>query len=295
MDHDPRARPGEGSAGALFVPSSGRLAALDQWMALHPWHPRLVPFVVYLLFLPIIATLRDWQLWTYPLSYAAQCLVVSWLLWRYRGLLPELNLRFHWLALPVGLGVCAGWVWIGMEMERLWPSVLADDSGKPHFFVEMEPWLRWPSLGLRLLGMSIVVPLFEDLFVRSLLLRSLHSFRMTGIGVFQFLHDLPVIGEWVMHTELGRRAGRRPPVFGMEFARNALGSLSVFGVAASTLVFMVHHVPRDWAACVMCGVAYCVLLRLTRQKGLGPTVWAHGITNAALWGYTLYAWDWRFL
>jgi hypothetical protein len=32
-----------------------------------------------------------------------------------------------------------------------------------------------------------------------------------------------------------------------------------------------------------------------RQMGLGPVIWAHGLTNAALWGYTLYTGDWRFL
>jgi hypothetical protein len=42
-------------------------------------------------------------------------------------------------------------------------------------------------------------------------------------------------------------------------------------------------------------VIYCLVLAATRARGLGPVVWTHGITNAALWAYTLYTDDWRFL
>ena len=46
---------------------------------------------------------------------------------------------------------------------------------------------------------------------------------------------------------------------------------------------------------VVCGVAYCLLLMVTRKKGLGPVIWAHGITNALLWVYTIQTDVWRFL
>ena len=45
----------------------------------------------------------------------------------------------------------------------------------------------------------------------------------------------------------------------------------------------------------MCALAYCLLLSVTRAKGLGPVCWAHGITNALLWGYTVYYGNWQFL
>lgn len=271
----------------------GLLASLDRWMASHPWHPRVVPFVVYLLFL-LILPVRGWQPLTYPLLYVIQCGVVVWLLWRYRKLLPELTLSFHWLAVPVGIGVVVAWIWLGQAMTALAPTFF--ENRGYNFFDKMgNGALAWSSLSLRLLGMSIVVPLFEELFIRSLCLRSFHRFRRTGIGILHVVEDMPIIGEWLMHSKIGKRLGRHGPVFGAEFEATPFGALSLFGVAASTCVFMFSHVPRDWPGAIVCGVAYCLLLAATRKKGLGPVIWAHGITNALLWAYTIRFNNWQFL
>lgn len=274
-----------------------RTTRLDAWMAAHPWHPRVLPFVLYVaLLLPLDLASDRWA-WTYPLLYSAQCSVVFWLMWRYRPLLLELNWRFHWLALPVGVAVCAVWIALGRWMVALAPSRYAMDE--PHLFETMTPALRHTSMALRLVGMSVIVPMFEELFIRSLLLRSLHSARRVGIAVVQFLQDVPVLGDWLMHTPLAERADRHTRVLGDEFERVPLGALSVFGVAASTFIFMLGHIQRDWPGTIACGVAYCALLwwtnRRNTQLGLGPVIWAHGITNALLWAYTLQSGDWQFL
>lgn len=291
----------------------------------HPWHPRVLPFLVYAVFLGLIPFARDvWQP-SYILLYTIQCSLVLLILYRYRHHLPELTLRFHWLALPVGIGVAVAWVAIGLWLVKLFPSLFAG-RGAEDFRNDdqLGPQLGWVMLVLRLLGMSIVVPMFEELFVRSLLLRSLSSFRRTAIGVVQALEDLPLIGEWVMNTSLASRADKHGPVFGQEFHRNPLGAVTAFGVAASTLIFMSYHDPRDWLGCIVCGVAYCLLVAWTNRPtpvdasstrgdeflpganpraistshvghGLGPVIWAHGITNALLWVYTVYTNDWQFL
>jgi membrane protease YdiL (CAAX protease family) len=261
--------------------------------------------------------------------YVAQCAFVLWLLWRCRRLLPELTIRFHWLAVPVGVVVFLAWIWIGLVVAEFstvrhagigpftaqlfaWmidpasPVTLTKPDGSPFSFVDavaaegdmrttMGPAVGWVSLTLRLLGMSLVVPLFEELFIRSLMLRSLSDRRNTMIGLVQVLEDLPVVGDWVAGTKIADDAAQAPPMFEREFNRVPLGYLTIFGVTASTLVFMVNHAPRDYLACIFCGVAYCLLLRLTRGKGLGPVCWAHGITNALIWLYTVHTGDWRFL
>jgi len=205
-------------------------------------------------------SLRDWQGATYPVTYAAQCGVVGWLLWRYRKLLPELTLTFHWLAVPVGVGVAAAW--IGLRYATV--AVLPGEADKGwDFFQHMPAGAAWASLGLRLAGMSVLVPLFEELFVRSLLLRSFHRYRRTAIGVIHFAQDLPVLGEWLVNTRLAERANRYEPVFGPEFLRTPLGALRVFGVTASTLVVSLHHRVADWPGAVVCGVAYCLLVWAT--------------------------------
>lgn len=263
-------------------------------MAENPWHPRFIPFLAYVGLLPIIGWLRDWQPITYAPAYCIQCGLVVWLLWRYRKLLPELTVDFHWLAVPVGVFVAWAWIRLGYLMVDTFPKRFAED-GTESFFEQMGDGMGWVAFSLRLVGMSVVVPLFEELFIRSLLLRSLHRLRPTVVGVMQMIQDFPVIGEWLMHTRWGMRADHHPPVFGPQFECTPLGALSIFGVVASTFVFMIHHVMRDWPGCIVCGIAYCFLLAVTRRKGLGPVCWAHGITNALLWGYTLQTGDWRFL
>ncbi len=295
-------------------------------MAAHPWHPRVLPLIVYLLMLSVIGMTPDTRPMVYlrPMLYVVQCGLVLWLLWRYRRLLPELTATFDWRAVPVGVGVCVVWVLLGWltagEFGVRWAAIL---DGQPMSLIDygvpavnkpplatsasdgpfdlrhpavMGATVGWIALGLRLLGMSIVVPLFEELFTRSMLLRSLSRPRMTAIGLLHFLIDLPVIGEWVGHTRLGRRAEAHEPVFGPAFHRTPLGEVTLFGIAASTFVFMLNHGVRDWPGAVACGIAYCLLVGWTgREKGLGPVIWAHGITNALLWGYVVATGDWQFL
>jgi len=271
----------------------GWLASLDQWMAEHPWHPRVTPFMVYLLFLMVISAAADAEPMTYPFLYGLQAAVVGGMLWRYRALTPELNLRFHWLAIPVGLAIAAAWVGLGLWMVQWQPDRFA--ATDKHLFEKMEPAWRWVSLSMRLVGMSLLVPLFEELFIRSLMLRSLSRPRRVGVGLVQVVSDFPVVGDWLTHTSWGRRADRHVNLFATEFHETPLGKLTWFGVLASTFVFMLGHGMRDWPGVIVCGVAYCLLLTATRHKGLGPVVWAHGITNAALWIYTVRTGDWQFL
>ena len=305
----------------------GAMTRIDDWMAQNPWHPRVAPFAVYIVMLVPIQWLTENAPRAYPVVYSIQCLLVVWLLWRYRRLLPELNMKFHWLAIPVGVGVLIAWILLGWfmagELAYRWqalasdglqglqgklgaealgeePGFLAEKFGmtQKHFLEKLRgesAAFYWLSNGLRLLGMSIVVPLFEELFIRSLMLRSLHKAGPTGTGLLQVLLDLPWIGDRLLTTDAGRRASEQPPAFGLQFDATPLGALCVFGVCSSTFIFMINHGMRDYPGCIVCGVAYCLLLGATRHKGLGPVVWAHGITNGLLWTYTLYTNDWQFL
>ncbi len=267
---------------------------LDRWAAENPWHPRVLPFIAYVAMLPVVNWTTKLLPISYPVMYTIQGILAAWLLWRYRKLMPELTLSFHWLAVPVGVLVAIVWIWLGIWSANNLPSAFGH-PGTESFFDQMGITVGWIGFSLRLVGMAIIVPLFEELFIRSLLLRSFHQFKTTMIGFTQVLLDVPLIGEWLMHTRLGTRADKHGPIFGAQFDRASLGQISAFGFAASTLVFAVHHIPRDWLGCVACAAAYCWLLSVTRHKGLGPTCWAHGITNALLWAYTLYTGYWEFL
>lgn len=307
-DHEPNqthATSDPGAQGPGPAPSQ-----LDKWMAEHPWHPRIAPEFLYLLLLMVVKWARDFDGLMLAAIYVAQCVMVTALLWRYRKLTPELNWRFHWLCLPVGVGVCAVWVLLGDAMTQLFPEAFDPKQDGMHWdplgrwdenaqLSPTEQAVAWANLSLRLLGMSLVVPMFEELFNRSLLLRSFNNLRKTTIGFVQFLYDLPVIGDLIANKQITKKAMKHDRVFGNEFERVGLGGATAFGIAASTLVFMLAHHPRDYPGCIVCGVAYCLLVKWTNrpgaEHGLGPVIWAHAITNALLWVYVVAYDAWHYL
>lgn len=278
---------------ADIFPMTGWIQSLDQRMNDQPMLARALPYLVYVLLLSGVAAAVSWQVWTYPILYFLQCLLVAWLLWRYRGLTPELTISFHWLAVPVGVLVAVIWVALGRMMIHLWPDQFA--ATEPHIFEKMTPQVKWISLSLRVLGMSLLVPLFEELFIRSLLLRALHDAKKTAAGIVHMACDLPGIGDHLMQTRLAAWAEQYENVFQDQFHNTPLGKLSLFGVMASTILFTLGHGMRDWPGAIVCGVLYCLLLAATRHKGLGPVVWAHGITNFLLFIYCMHTQDWQFL
>src|SRR5690606_19422022 len=127
----------------------------------------------------------------------------------------------------------------------------------------------------------------------------LHRFRPTMLGLAQVLVDMPVIGEWLEDTELGRKAAAAPPQLTKQLVETPVGHLTVFAVIASTLVFMASHAMRDWPGCIACGVVWCLLLGWTKRPslpaaqclGIGPIAWSHGICNATLWYYCVSTGD----
>lgn len=321
-------------------------------MAENPWHPRATPFFVYMIGLLVGGLVHDGMFGTpelpllIPFVYTVQVGIVVFLLWRYRKLLPELNIKFHWLAVPTGIGLCFAWVYLGYASNWLAHQLVGTPVGNAAAWLvpthEQVPaqagdWFvpdaqastalsgthgindnraalgdawYWSTMSLRLLGMSIVVPLFEELWVRSAVLRGAFSAGKTKVAFLQLASDLPIIGDWLSETKAGRDAAKQPPMFTEQLKETAVGRISLFAVVFSTLVFMLAHARRDYAGCIACGVVWCLLVWWTNRPkkgetwadqpaggryGLGPIVWSHGITNAALWYWTIHTGDWQFL
>ncbi|MEM1212316.1 MAG: hypothetical protein AAGI68_08450 [Planctomycetota bacterium] len=303
-----------------------RLQKLDAWMAESPWHPRLVPFFAYLiLLLPVQWTTANAPA-ALPIAAGLQIAVITGLLIRYRKLTPELNLAVHWTVLPSIALLIAAWVGLGHLMVASGLPVVSNTLEGPHRFEiirEDSEAMFWLAMSLRFVSMVLLVPFFEELFVRSAMLRSLHSPRKTGMGLLQILVDLPLIGDWLSTTRLGKQALAAKPLLTEQLETVPMRSVTVFAVAASTLVFMLSHAPRDWAGCIACGVVWCVMVWMSNRGpasptnttsdtpqppaganlpasqptpgGLGPVIWSHAGVNAALWAYTLYTGDWQFL
>ena len=304
-----------------------RLQQLDTWMEASPLHPRIVPYFAYVALLAVIGYAREPAPWTYPILYTGQCLLVAWLLWRYRKLTPEMNFRFHWLVVPSAVFLTVGWVALGWlmagELGTRWSALMNGEpigmfdyssdnaepnrfaSTEPHYFEEQlntSPALAWTSLSLRLLGMSLLVPFFEELMMRSLVLRSFQRVQQTAIGIVQVAEDLPIVGDWIMKQDWGKRYAAMPNQFARQFHETPVGAITVFGIFASSVIFSLGHLPRDWPGAMLCGAVWCLMLWWTnraalgeRKLALGPIIWSHGLTNALLWAYCVWSGDWQFM
>jgi CAAX prenyl protease-like protein len=131
---------------------------------------RVLPFALYMVFLAIEGGLADLApaidvRWVYPVKIAA----VLAALWYYRAVYSELLVRpsrlWAGLIAPViGLAVFVLWI----NLDAGWMNLGAGAGYDPR---DVDGAFNWPLLLLRLAGAALVVPLMEELFWRSFLLR----------------------------------------------------------------------------------------------------------------------------
>ncbi len=261
----------------------------------HPWHPRIAPWFAYMVMLAVTLQVRDWYAWAYPPLKIMQATTVCFLVWRFRSLVPEITLRFHWSVVPISVLLAATWVGSHAWMVRLFPGLVDVEPTFLQTLYTNDQTLFWLAAMAHLLAMCTAVALIEETFNRSLLLRSFSNMRATRIGILQFICDMPVIGDWLAGTSAGARARKQPPAFGDQFKQTPLGHLSICGVTASTTVFMLVHAVVDWPGAILCGVTWCILLNRTRHLGLGPVIWSHAIVNGLLWCYVVTMQDFRLI
>lgn len=131
---------------------------------------RVLPFALYMVFLAIEGTLADLApgsdiRWLYPVKIMA---VVA-ALWHYRAIYSELRVRPSWLwgglAAPL-LGLAIFVLWINLESG--WMKLGGGGGYDPR---DAAGSIDWTLALLRLAGAALVVPLMEELFWRSFLLR----------------------------------------------------------------------------------------------------------------------------
>ena len=138
---------------------------LRQKLAAAPEYPRIAPFAVYAL----VGVLQGTSGGTGPYwFYVLKTLLAAWVLWEVRPLLEELQLKFSWEALAVGVAVFV--IWVGLD--GYYPRLSDPGAGSnPH--TQFGPGLAWFMAVFHLLGSTVVVPPAEELFYRSFLYRYL--------------------------------------------------------------------------------------------------------------------------
>ncbi len=134
---------------------------------------RIAPFATYILFIAIadLLTRLGWSAmelrWLYPFKIA---LIVG-LLWFWRREYVELawppkgSARNWIIAIAVGIAVFVAWINLGAG----WMMVAATASGYQPLGPDGQ--MAWGLIAIRLAGAALVVPVMEELFWRSFLLR----------------------------------------------------------------------------------------------------------------------------
>lgn len=144
----------------------------------HPAVPYVLPFVVFLLLTELARWIPNSQLWLYPLKTVIAGVLLLWFRRTYSEIKPEFSL----LALGVGVLVFVLWVPLyGGYLLLSEPEII-----NPY---ELTGQAALPWIGIRLFGSAIVVPVMEELFWRSFLLRYLINpdFRQVSLGTFTWL------------------------------------------------------------------------------------------------------------
>lgn len=270
--------------------------AARQW-----WVPRLAPLLVWLLFLAMAHAAAEWAPVLLPLIHAAQITATAGLLWRWRGLLPELSAKFHWAALPAALIVLVSWLLLGWWCRGNWDHAMHSiRTGSPMAgsgtsalagLLAEHPALGRTVLGLRLLGMVFVVPCIEELLFRCAIARAFPTWRSAARPFLQVISDWPWIGGWADRV-------LRAATWHHQQSTPAVGRVTWVGIAISTLFFALNHQRVDWAGAAVAGLVWHALLALSNRPkpaGLGPAIWSHALVNLWLWIWCVWRGDWAFL
>jgi len=169
-----------------MITASDRLHELQE----KAWFPYVLPFALFLLFTEPARFFPS----LVPLLYIAKTILVGGLLWYWRARYKEdFSVRLSpgdWLtALACGLLVLVIWIAPEHYFYKLGggtgfdPYALADSQGGAIGLI-----------AIRLIGASLVVPVMEELFWRSFLMRYLVNpdFRIVPVGTFSWFSFLGV-------------------------------------------------------------------------------------------------------
>ena len=214
----------------------------------HGWWPYVLP---YLSFLVVVDVFGRWM----PDAWGVLQLVLKpavpgalLLYFALQGEYPELRrpqLRLSPLLLDVLVGIALAALWIApyVYIETIRPESM--DGFDPEQLGAERVWL---ALSLRALGYAFVTPCFEELFIRSFVMRFSEVFRTKG-----------------------------------DFRSVPLARYSWVGFTSTVVVFTIAHQPWEyWVA-----VPWVVLTNLWfyYRKSLYAVIVVHASTNAAMLGF----------
>jgi len=211
----------------------------------HGWWPYLVPYASFLLMTEFGGRLPDGSA---PYLLAIKpAIVLGMILWfRAQGAYPE------WRGQGARIGFGGGLmdIAVGLALTVVWilPFIFIPGM-RPEPGGEFDPAMAGEAyigliLAVRLFGYALVTPIFEELFIRSFVM------RMADAWEVEDFRDLP------------------------------MARFTVRSMVVTVIIFTAGHVPWEWWVCV----PWVVLTNLWfyYRKSLSSVMLVHGVTNGAL-------------
>ncbi|MCP3874558.1 MAG: CPBP family intramembrane metalloprotease [Desulfobacteraceae bacterium] len=142
----------------------------------------------------------------------------------------------------------------------------------PFIDIKGEPWDK-TGFFLRLFTAAIIVPVFEELFIRG------YIFRLA------------------LQWDNNRKNKNIASPLNESLDHNSIndvkpGAWSVMAIAISTIAFSAGHMPVEWVAAVAYSILMSILWMI--RKDLLSCIVAHGVTNLTLGLYVWYTGNWGF-
>jgi len=162
----------------------------------YPWLTRALPFAVYMLFIVIHDLLKPVlpehisSLYLTPIIYTLKITVVGVLLivfWKTYDELRQFKFKIEPVVLTAVAGVIVFILWINMDWG--FATMALDSKGVDVYNPQkLSSSFYYLFIGIRLFGAAVVVPIFEELFWRSFIIRYIINpdFRSVRIGAFSW-------------------------------------------------------------------------------------------------------------
>lgn len=169
----------------MTMPQAGAVDASPETQS-GMW-PRIFPFAAYMGFIGLSAVLvgseaeGTFDLWSYPIKtlVVAGLLVFFWS--RFQELKAPIFVNWQEALVTVGVGLGVYALWVRMD----WPWAIQGELS------DYNPFVAGSTLGLvlaiiRIFGASVIVPIMEELFWRSFLIRYIvnANFETVRLGTF---------------------------------------------------------------------------------------------------------------
>jgi len=144
------------------------------------WFPRVFPFAVFMLFVMVESMFTS----DVYLIYIAKSIVVGLILLLFRSKYSEINLSasFKDICIAVVFGIIVFILWINITWDF---AILGEvRNNNPYNLLSKQAF--YIAIFFRIFGSAIVVPVMEELFWRSFVIRWIdnHNFTSVPIGTF---------------------------------------------------------------------------------------------------------------